>query len=91
MNTNKKPIDLELLTSIQTVEVSPFLFTRIQQRIRHKTEQTFSTTWAWSLAFGLAVLLTLNVVQLRSKYVQNNTPQIATFIDFLPNHNLYNE
>ena len=91
MRTNKKPIDLELLTSIQAVEVSPFLFTRIQQRIQNATQPTISTTWTWAIAVLFLCLLTLNIGLIRGQYIQNDLPQVATTIDFIPNHNLYNE
>lgn len=92
MNTHMKQADIDLLDTIQRVEASPYLLTRIQQRIESKQATRFSTTWSWAIGISFVVLLLLNIATLRNNHdASTNENNLAKSMNLLPNHNLYNE
>lgn len=92
MNTHMKQADIDLLDTIQRVEASPYLLTRIQQRIESKQASRFSTTWSWAIGISSVVLLLLNIATLRYNHsVSSNENNLAHSMNLLPNHDLYNE
>jgi hypothetical protein len=92
MKTKKEQANLDLLDSIQRVEASPFLLTRIQEQIQSMQASTFSHTWTWVIATTFVVVIVLNLTTvIGNKASLQNENNIATSMNLLPNHNLYNE
>ncbi|MGL5890541.1 MAG: hypothetical protein ACRC3B_11685 [Bacteroidia bacterium] len=81
--------DIELLSTIGPAEVSPFLFTRIEQRIKQQLSDKLSPAAAWTIAVATAAIIMLNVTVLattqKSVSSEQNNAMLST-----PN-NLYNE
>jgi len=50
-----------LLAQIKKVEVSPFVWTRIQQKIAQPMQEPFSTTWTYAIAASMLILISLNI------------------------------
>lgn len=92
MNTHMNQADIDLLDTIQRVEASPYLLTRIQQRIESKQATRFSTTWSWAIGISFVVLLLLNIATIRNNHGSStHENNLAQSMNLLPNHNLYNE
>ena len=72
---------IEKLNNIQKVEASPFLFTRIEQRIRNKKEQKLSAKTLWATVTSISLLILLNLVALNS----NETNQAASYSPSIKN------
>jgi len=89
--TNKQLNEhLNKLDQIQSVDPSPYLFTRIQQKIQGGIDNRISVKSAWSLAFSLLCILVLNIYVITSiestPVNKNNTED--TF-NLIPHNNLY--
>ena len=52
---------LELLKKIRPVEAPPFLFTRIQAKIRSTEAERLPASWRWAGRLAFVLLLVLNV------------------------------
>lgn len=79
------------LSKIQKVEASPYLLTRVQQKIKLELEENISPVWAWSLAIPFLVFFVLNI----SLYTSNNNQESSskTLIEemnLIQNNSLYN-
>lgn len=86
----KDPV--ELLSQIQQVEAPPFLFTRIQQKIKEAEENRLSPKWAWTLGIAVLLFMTLNIAvfSLNSRENKHNYEQeMAQSFQLLPNNTLY--
>lgn len=81
--------DLELLSTIRPAEVSPFLFTRIEQRLKQVSTDKLSPLAAWSIAAAVAAVLVVNValISTAGNSVQHE-PSNAMLSSL---NNLYNE
>lgn len=85
----KEPFDM--LSQIQQVDAPPFLWTRIQQKIKEDGENKLSPAFAYLLGLSFLLLISLNVWVI----VQKNTPatleskHIAQTMNLLPNNSLY--
>ncbi len=65
---------LDKFKNIQKSEISPFLFTRIEQGIRNLKDQKIPTKTAWATVASLSLLLLLNLAALNSaKNTQSDT------------------
>ncbi|MCF8464226.1 MAG: hypothetical protein K9G41_05270 [Flavobacteriales bacterium] len=51
---------IELLTTVDRVDVPPLLKTRIDARIRQVAEDSLSNGWVWSFAATVALLIVVN-------------------------------
>jgi hypothetical protein len=80
---------LELLSQIETVEVPPFLLTRIMQQIKNEQVSKFSPRVSWAMGVSFLLILSLNIVVL----VSNKTPikevNIAQTMNLLPQNDFY--
>lgn len=86
----KDPI--ELLSHIQQVDAPPFLFTRIQQKIKEEKENQLSPKWAWTLGISVLLFMTLNIALFSShnrENKQNYEQEMAQSFQLLPNNTLY--
>lgn len=93
MNKNqdsKNTID-ELLQGIHKVEAPPFLFTKIQARIREQLEDRMPIGSVWMGAFALIVLLTLNIWTMQEVSVQgeDNIAVIIEEMDLIPDNSFF--
>jgi len=74
--------------NIQKAAVSPYLFTKIQQKIRTKMEEQIPIKWVWTAIASLSLLFILDIAILNSS---NSKPQADEFISLMPNNSLYHE
>lgn len=88
---NKENKALELLSTIERVDVPPFLFTRIQQRIENLSEMRVSKKLAWSLSAGFMLLLLVNIAVLANKKDQEKNINLAESMDLMPHNSFYHE
>ena len=79
-----------LLAQIQKVEVSPFVWTRIQQKIAQPMQDQLSTNWIYAIAASILVLISLNIVAIEKDTQQRHT-QILKNMNLMTDNNLYHE
>lgn len=91
---------LDILEKIEAVEVSPFLYTRILQKINsvaasggeNSKLNDIPKPWAWTLASFSTVCLILSlIVVTKNLSSQNENQAFSESIDFVPNNSLYHE
>lgn len=88
----KDGLEIESLSQIKKVEVSPFLFTRIQQRINEATSNKFSGKVSLSLTFALVAIVILNIVVLQNYSMpQNSESNFVQNMNIITNNSIYNE
>lgn len=63
---------IDKFKNIQKSEISPFLFTRIEQGIRNLKDQKIPTKTAWAAVASLSLLLLLNLAALNSGKTRQN-------------------
>lgn len=82
---------LDALKKVQKVEAPPFLWTRIQARLRQSDVERLPRSWQWAgaLAFGMLLLLNWRVIA----NAGNPTPEatLAAGIPLQTNNQLYDE
>jgi hypothetical protein len=85
----KHPFDS--LSKIQKVDVPPFLYTRILNRIENKVKETIPVKWAVVAAacLLLVIMLNISVVQLDKK--GNTNTDLSEAFSLQTNNSLYNE
>lgn len=74
--------------NIQKAEVSSYLFTKIQQKIRTKSEEKIPIKWAWTAIASLALIFILDLAILSSSAPAQESDD---FIPLMPNNNFYHE
>ncbi len=79
-----------LLAQIQKVEVSPFVWTRIQQKIAQPIQEPFSKTWTYAIAASMLILISLNIFAIE-KDTQQRHNQILKNMNLMTDNNLYHE
>jgi hypothetical protein len=78
------------LSTIQKVEASEFLLTRIQQRIRQSKEEKVSSLGAWSMGVVFILVLFLNVKVFTGNFNSYNTAKsLAETMNLIDNNTLY--
>ena len=81
---------LKPLESIKQVEASPYLFTRIQQRIQNKLDNRVPMKLVYSIAASFVILLSINVfTMLQQNHSKNKEANIAQAFQLIPDNNLY--
>lgn len=88
---NEMEQTLDILNNIKEVDASPFLITRIQQKIEIDKKNTISTPWVFSIAATIFILLCLNVFTIAKKPQMNEVSSLAKNMNLLNNDNFYNE
>lgn len=84
--------NLNILEKIEQVEVSPFLYTRILQKLENSKLNDIPKPWAWTLASFSTVCLVLTLVVVsRNINTENNSQAFSESVDFVPNNSLYHE
>ncbi|MCA6365105.1 MAG: hypothetical protein IM638_18890 [Bacteroidetes bacterium] len=81
--------DLELLTTLQRAEISPYVWTRIQARIATRVQMNMKPALAWTMLGAAVVLLAVNVA-LVAFPAQKNYSESASGLSSTSNY-LYNE
>ena len=74
---------LEKFNNIQKSEVSPFLFTRIEQGIRNLKDQKIPAKTAWVAVASLSLLLLLNLAAINSTKSQQSDTFNSSFTNSL--------
>ena len=88
---NEMEQTLDILNNIKKVDASPFLITRIQQKIEIDKINSISTPWVFSIAATVFILLCLNVFTIAKKPQMNEVSSLAKNMNLLNNDNFYNE
>jgi hypothetical protein len=71
MNNMEKD-QLHRLEKIESVEVSPFLFTRIQAKVQEQFLDKLSTKQTFVYLTGIALIVALNLMILGTKNAEKN-------------------
>ena len=74
---------LDKFKNIHKAEVSPFLFTRIEQGIRDLKDQKIPTKTAWAAVASLSLLLLLNLAAINSGKSQQSDTYNSTYTNSL--------
>lgn len=90
MNEKKNKMFLDTLNQIEEVEVPPFLFTRIKERIRYNSETATTPKIKLSLGISLSIILVLNIfaVYKGTNNIQHQDSLVQS-MNLLPDNNLY--
>lgn len=83
----KNPLDI--LDEVQRAEASPFLWTRIRQRIEKVREEQVTPAFAWSVSISFLLVVALNVAVILSNTQTSKDKEVATAMHLLPNNSLY--
>lgn len=83
-------MNLEILDKIKPVEAPPFLFTRIQQRIKNANEHFVSNKIVWlsALSFSCLVIISVSVIFYTSS-PSSTAQSLAQSLHLNPTNNLY--
>ncbi len=84
-----KKDQLHILEKMEAVEVSPFLFTRIQARVQEQLLDRFSKKQAVVYITGIAMIIALNVIVLRTKNDPDRTTNLVSEMNLSPSNQLY--
>ena len=88
----KEHSKIDLLEQIQRVEVSPFLFTRIEQRIQQSAKDRISPRFAAPVFISLLLLIILNVFVIRTNRKFNKQEvNIARSYGIVTTNSFYND
>ncbi|WP_341903289.1 hypothetical protein [Fluviicola taffensis] len=79
---------LHSLEKIERVEVSPFLFTRIQARVQEQFLDKLSTRQTVVYLTGIALIVALNVMVLGTKNEDKNE-NLVSEMNLAPTNQLY--
>ena len=82
-------IPLDILDKVQKAEVSPFLWTRIRQRIESVRQEKVTPAFAWSVSISFALVIALNVGVLLKKAHPSEDKEVAAAMHLLPHNDLY--
>lgn len=84
---------LDALKKVQKVEAPPFLWTRIQARIRQSDMERLPRSWQWAgaLAFGILLLLNWRVIATSGRTTPAPVATLAAGIQLQPSNQLYDE
>lgn len=83
-------MDLNNLGKIQRVEVPPFLFTRIQQKIESEKREQMPLRMVFAINLSFAIILMINVMVFMGNNSKSNTTEsYAQSIHLVSNNSLY--
>lgn len=83
-----KKDQLHSLEKIEAVEVSPFLFTRIQAKVQEQLLDRLSTKKSVVYLAGIALIIVLNVLVLSSRSADKND-NLVSEMNLAPSNQLY--
>lgn len=84
-----KKDQLHILEKIEAVEVSPFLLTRIQAKVKEQLFDHLSTRKSIVYLTGIAVIIALNVIVLRKKSDKDKSSNLVSEMNLAPSNQLY--
>lgn len=83
-------MNIDPLDKIQPVEAPPFLFTRIQQRIKNNQASLLPGKVTWALSLSFLVILTINVTAVVTKSRTDHTASdLATTLHLMEENDIY--
>ena len=91
MNNND---GMDKLKKIRRVEAPPFLFMRIQEKIRSAVAEKVPVSWKWSFAVAALFIIALNVVVIRNASAtapKADLQEVINAFHLSDSNNLYNE
>ena len=81
---------IDPLDKIQPVEAPPFLFTRIQQRIKNEQAARLTGKMTWALGLSFVLILAINVSAMVSAYKADHaTPDLVKTFNLMQDNNIY--
>lgn len=80
---------LHILNKIEAVEVSPFLFTRIQAKVQEQIFDRFSTRKSVVYLTGIALIIIVNVIALRTMNAPDQNLNLVSELNLAPSNQLY--
>lgn len=81
---------LKPLENIEAIEPSPYLYTRIQQKITQVATTQMPSKVIWALGFTFSVIVLLNVLVIINKSKETTAAyNLANQMNLLPNNHLY--
>ncbi|TSJ42387.1 hypothetical protein [Fluviicola chungangensis] len=80
---------LHILSKIERVEVSPFLFTRIHVKVREQVIDRLSTGKSVVYLAGIAMIIAVNVLVLRSMSASDKKTDLVSELNLAPSNQLY--
>lgn len=83
-------MNIDDLHKIKTVDVSPFLYTRIQQRIKDSATELVPKKLVWTVSLSMLVILFVNagaIVWVAKKNQKTNT--VVESMGLMPDNELY--
>jgi hypothetical protein len=85
-------MNINNLDNIKKVEVPPFLYTRIQQKIEFLDATIMPTKHTWAINLSLCLVIVLNIGIIYSYNAKtNSTKNYAESINLISDNSLYNE
>ena len=91
---NRKEMDyIKKLEQIERVEISPFIWTRIQQKISENESAFRVSKREWQLTFAASILMVLvNFAALKSDWREtDDIHSFAVTMNMMPQNSLYDE
>lgn len=90
MTTNNPHDFLDPLQSVEKVEVSPFLFSRIEQKIQTLRENTISKKMVWTMVTSVSLIVIFNLfVITQSSWVPKENDNLLQSLQIQNNNSLY--
>ncbi len=81
---------LDPLQTVEKVEVSPFLFSRIERKIQVIRENTISKKMGWSLVTSVSLIVLFNVfIMTQSSWGQKERNNLLKTLQIQNNNSLY--
>jgi|JI9StandDraft_1071089.scaffolds.fasta_scaffold01616_7 hypothetical protein len=84
---------IKKLEQVERVEISPFIWTRIQQRISQNESRFMVSKREWQLTFvALVLMLLVNLAALKSdRGAADEIHSFAVTMNMMPQNSLYDE
>jgi len=83
-------MNIDYLNKIQKVDAPPYLFTRIQQKIKDSQSVVLPKKIVWAIGLLCSVILCVNIsVVLYAAESINTTVTMSQIIELMPNNSFY--
>jgi len=80
--------DFEILKQIKQVDASPFLLTRIRQKLEEKVRSSVSPALAYSIIAMVVVIFTIDIIVVK-KHKNESKGNIAESLSLMPTNQIY--
>lgn len=82
----------DILTQIERAEISPFVWTRLQQKLENKSTSKISINASRAMVVSLMLLLVLNMFALNRTQKQDDSMiNFAESMNLFPQNSIYGE